>query len=340
MMKLDNIEIHNAVPVFNDSQGGWELPRYPRAVRDAMNTHARTISGRTTGVEVRFVLGGPQFCMTLRNLGGAASVVVRKGAFWAYRFPIGAGETLRILVGSPATLRGVQSQALHAAGWSADVWRIQFDGGDLLLHDIDPLGSSIRPPQPEEKPCLRWLAYGSSITNADEAGYPLVAAQLLPADVMNKGLSGSCHIEPEVADWFSSLTFDFATLELGINMRDSFEPHEFEKRTRYLLKRLRDSHPHTPLVLITHFLNRDHHCAGEPGVAAQRQAAYDAILRKLQQEADDPQLHLIEGTELLTDFGLLSADLIHPTHEGQAQMAANLVRRLRAILGINTDESA
>lgn len=331
-MNLEQIEVHNAVPVFSESQGGWELPRYPRAVRDKINTRARIISGRTTGVEVRFVTDAPQFHVTLRNLGGAASVVVRKGAFWVNRYPVGAGETQRIHVAKPETFNNVAEEALNTGGWSPDVWRIQFDGGEFVLQDIDPLGGSMRPPKPEEKPRLRWLAYGSSITNADEAGYPLVAAQLLPADVMNKGLSGSCHIEKEIADWFATLEFDFATLELGINMRDAFEPEEFEKRARYLLKAIRAHHPQTPLMLITHFLNRDHHLAGEPGLAAQRQVAFDQVLRQIHSEADDPYLHLIEGTGLLTDFGLLSADMIHPTHEGQAMMAVNLVEQLRTIL--------
>lgn len=331
-MKLDQIEIHNAVPVFNESQGGWELPRYPRSVRDVINNRARFISAKTTGVELRFVTGGPQFQLTIRNLGEAASVVVRRGAFWVNRYPVGAGETRRILVDQPMGLKGVQQASLDSGGWSSDAWRIQFDGGDLLLQDIDPLGASIRPPKQEEKPRLRWLAYGSSITNADEAGYALVAAQLLPADVMNKGLGGSCHIEQGIADWFASLEFDFATLELGINMRDGFEPDEFEKRARYLVRRLRESHPTAPLVLITHFLNKDHRVEGPAGLPAQRQAAFDEILRQIHSDAKDPHLHLLEGTTLLTDFHLLAADLIHPTHQGHAQMAMNLVSQLREIL--------
>ena len=119
-MNLEQVEIHNAVPVYNDSQGGWELPRYPRTVREKINTHARTISGRTTGVEVRFVTDAPQFCITLGNLGGAASVMVRKGAFWVNRYPVGPGETQRILVGNPDSLKGVRRESLDSGGWSSD----------------------------------------------------------------------------------------------------------------------------------------------------------------------------------------------------------------------------
>jgi lysophospholipase L1-like esterase len=332
-LNLESIEIHNAVPVFNESQQGWELPRYPRAVREVINTSARTISGKTTGVELRFVSSGPEFCLTVRTLGDPASITVRKGAFWVQQLDLGPGQTRRVLIRRPGT-NGVRKDILRGGGWSPDVWRIQFDGSDSLLQDIDPLGWEIRPPKAEEKPSLKWLAYGSSITNADDHGYPFVAAQLLHADVLNKGLSGSCHIEPEIADWFAILEFDLATLELGINMRDQFEPEEFEKRARYLVQRLCESHPQAHLVLLTHFLNRDHHPEGEPTRAGQRQQAFDAILRRIHADSRDPHLHLIEGTEILTDFHLLAADMIHPTHEGQAQMGVNLSERLKDVLQI------
>jgi lysophospholipase L1-like esterase len=155
---------------------------------------------------------------------------------------------------------------------------------------------------------------------------------MLQIDVLNKGLNGSCHVEPEVADWFSTLEFDLATLEIGINMRPNFEPEVFEKRSRYMVETLRNSHPDAILVLITHFLNGAHHLSGAPDDVARRQLAYDTILRQIQQDSNDEKLHLIEGTDLLTTFGLLSADMIHPTHEGHAQMGINLAERLRPLI--------
>jgi lysophospholipase L1-like esterase len=145
-------------------------------------------------------------------------------------------------------------------------------------------------------------------------------------------MSGSCHIESATADYLAGLSFDFATLELGINMRSAFDPPEFEGRVVYLLNKLREGHPETPLVLITHFLNKDHHLAAEPHAEARKQIAFDDILRRQHAERADANLHLLEGTELLTDFGLLAADLIHPTHEGHAQMGLRLAERLRGMI--------
>jgi hypothetical protein len=334
-MELKTIEIHNAVPEYSDALNGWQFPRYPKAVRDAMSTRGRWISAKSTGVELRFVSDRPEFTITLTNPGEQTDVTVRRGSFWYTKLRLEAGQTRRFLVSRPPNFGEIKPEVLNSGGWSPVVWRIQFDNTDLLLNEIDPLGGSLRPPLAAEKPSLRWLAYGSSITNADLEGYPFIAAQNLRVDVMNKGMSGSCHIEKEAAGWLSSLDFDFATLELGINMRGEFDPEQFEERTRYLLKVMRAKRPKAPLVLITHFLNREHHLASEPTQAAQRQSAFDEILRRLHKEAQDPLLHLIEGTELLTEFGLLAADMIHPTHEGHAQMGTNLATLLRPLISQN-----
>jgi len=331
-MHLDQIEIHNAVTEFSERFQGWELPRYPQAVRHALNARGRWIAAKTSGVEVRFVAGGPDVQVTLTNPGEAAKVTVRYGSFWHGELKLGAGETRAFLLSRPTGFATVQPDALHSAGWAPGVWRLQMEGDNLVLLDVDPLGQTLRPPNADEKPALRWLAYGSSITNADLLGYPHIAAMTLNVDVLNKGMSGSCHIEPEAVRWLAGLEFDFATLELGVNMRGIFEPDVFEARVRDLLTELRARKPNTPLVLITHFLNRDHHPLGEPGIGARHQLAYDAILRRIHAESTDPNMHLVEGTDILDNFGMLAADMIHPTHEGHARMGQNLAARLKAIL--------
>ncbi len=331
-MDLDAVEIHNAVPEYADHLNGWQLPRFPRAVRDAMSARGRWIAGLSSGVEVRFVVDGPDFKVTLANTGEATDITVRRGSFWHTKLHLEAGQTRCFLVSRPTGFGTVERVALTSGKWDPDLWRLQFSNTDCALLDIDPLGYPMRPPKPQEKPSLRWLAYGSSITNADLQGYVFIAAQQLRADVLNKGMSGACHIEPATADWLASLDFDFATLELGINMRGGYEPAEFEKRVRHLLKALRGRHPQAPLVLITHFLNRDHHVVGELSLAARHQLAYDTILLDIHSSSGDPNLHLIEGTEILDDFSLLGADFIHPTWEGQARMGRNLADRLKTIL--------
>ena len=328
---LDSIEVHNAEPEFHAGPGGWKFPRFDRRTRTGI--HGRNMAAQPTGVELRFVGDGPAASFTLQNHGERASVVLRKGAFFVARYEIASGSTRRFPISGGERLPQVTAEKQQSGGWSHEVWRIQLERGDLLLKELDGGEGDLRPPRAEEKPRLRWLAYGSSITHADLNGYPSVAAQVLPADVLNKGMSGSCHIENRTADYLAAQRFDLATLELGINMRSAFDPTEFERRVVYLLNKLREGRPETPLVLLTHFLNKDHHPVGEPPAEAGKQIAFDEVLRRQHRDRDDPHLHLIEGTELLTDFGLLAADLIHPTHEGQAQMGLRLAERLRGRIG-------
>jgi lysophospholipase L1-like esterase len=331
-MQLDLIEIHNAVPE-RAATGGWKLPRYPEPVRAALNTRGRWIAAQNAGVELRFVVDGPECAVTLRNPGEATEVHVYRGSFQMPHLPIGAGQTRRFLLARPAGWGDIEPAALRSGGWDPAVWRLRMDNADLELLEVDPLGSAIRPPLAAEKPALRWLAYGSSITHSFLHGYPQVAARTLHVDVLNKGMSGSCHIEPEAADWLATLDFDFATLELGINMRGAFEPDAFERRARHLVDKLRAARPQAPLVLITHFINREHQCTDASAVALLRQRAFDDALRRIHAGAADPRLHLIEGTEILDDFSLLAADLIHPTHDGHARMGQNLAARLRPLIG-------
>ena len=45
-----------------------------------------------------------------------------------------------------------------------------------------------------------------------------------------------------------------------------------------------------------------------------------------------PNAHLIEGPELLTDLGGLSADLIHPADYGMLEIGQRLADRLSGLL--------
>jgi hypothetical protein len=113
--------------------------------------------------------------------------------------------------------------ALHSAGWSPDAWRVVCDRGRIGLHDIDALRHAVRPPRSDETSELRWLAHGSSITHASFSSHTGFAARMLHADVQNKGLGGSCHIEPEPADCLAYLEWDLPLSDSGSICR-TFSP--------------------------------------------------------------------------------------------------------------------
>ena len=55
---------------------------------------------------------------------------------------------------------------------------------------------------------------------------------------------------------------------------------------------------------------------------------YRKILREVVATNENPNLHLIEGPDLLEDLSGLTADLIHPGDHGMAEMGQRLAERL------------
>ena len=165
------------------------------------------------------------------------------------------------------------------------------------------------------------------------AGYPAQAGRRLAVDVQNKGLSGGCFAEPELARFFcESCRWDLLTLELGINMRGHFGADEFARCCRAFVETCVTAGAGKPVVLITILTNG----ACLPGVEPElrcRELAYNACLRGLAREFEAHGAVLIEGAELLPELSLLKADLLHPTDIGQAVIAERLAVRLGPILG-------
>lgn len=176
------------------------------------------------------------------------------------------------------------------------------------------------------------MAYGSSITYGENGSLPYVAhaARRLAADVLNLGMSGSCHCEREMSNYLAAQEdWSFMTLELGVNMRDHLSADEFRERSGYLLDQLVSRHPGKPVAVITMYPN----FAMFPGSGiAEKDLQFNDILRTHVQRLSHPKLSLIEGSRVLDDLAGLSCDLIHPGDEGHLRMGENLARELAGIL--------
>jgi lysophospholipase L1-like esterase len=145
-------------------------------------------------------------------------------------------------------------------------------------------------------------------------------------------MSGSCYCEPEVASYLASEAWDFATLELGVNMRgEDISVKNFEQRARHFVQTLRKSHPCRPLFLITIFPNLDDFLT-PTRPAGLKNKAYREVLRNIHAEADDPYLRLIEGNTLLDRLDALSADFIHPSPSGHIRMGTRLADQMTPLL--------
>lgn len=314
---------------------GVLLSRLPRGVREALNRRARHVALEGVGCEIRFVSEHPDVRVFVAaqkpEFGEQLEIRVFRGDFEHSTHQIPPGQTSILALSVPDTFGSPQPHHLRQ-GFAPNVWRVQFGRGPGLFLGVDGLGGTIRPPQADELPGLSWLAYGSSITNSSLDGYPSVAARRLGVDVMNKGLSGACHCEPELADWLASgCAWDFATLELGVNMR-GMTPDQFGTRASYLVRQVVAMNPGKPVFLITIFPN----CLTEGIARTERicanDLAFNEILRGLVAEIESPDLHLVEGDQILDQFTGLRTDLLHPTPYGHAVMGLNLAEILRPVL--------
>jgi lysophospholipase L1-like esterase len=230
----------------------------------------------------------------------------------------------------------LQTGAFEGSAFSPRVWRVVFDG-PTLLHGVDRMGCVIRPPNADEKPRRRWLAYGSSITQGyspvtRQQCYVAQTARRLGVDVLNLGLSGACFIEPEFATWLGSRTdWDFITCELGVNLRTTVAPEEFERRARHLVETLTTAQPGKPVLLISPFTTGNDWLT-KPDLAARNTRGYEAALRRIADDFQNGSVHLLGGRKLLPGVAGLTCDLVHPSTEGHTLLATNLARSLTPLL--------
>ncbi len=333
---FSDIEFHNIAEL--DPFAGYPGPllrRYPRAVADSLENTASASEDASLS-ELRFVVvAGRRLALSLTALGGG-DLFVYRGDFVQNHLRLPAGVVIRHLLDfENDPYAKLRPEAFANQTFCRHVWRVVFDG-PTLLHGIDRMGATIRPPRADEKPARRWLAYGSSITHGftpvtRRQCYVAQTARRLGVDVLNLGLSGSCMCEKAAVDYLASRTdWDFITCELGVNMRAHYEPEVFAQRVRYLVETLTASHPGKPVVLISPFTSAADF-AIEPTRDSRRTAAYREILSSLATEFSPRAVHLLDGREILPEFGGLNCDFVHPSSEGHTLMAENLAARLRAL---------
>lgn len=329
---LPPIEFHNTpAPEPSPTGSGWILPRYPRQAYDTFASPGFLTGQESTGVELRFVTDARHLRVFLSPMNQTSDVTVFKGDFQHTTHTLAPGVVHCIQLTPPDNLATIRPEALRTS-FSPDVWRVALDRGTLVFHGIDTFGRPLRPPTAAEKPAVRWLAYGSSITHSNRNGYPQLAARRLGVDVQNKGQSGSCYIDPAAIEFIAAeCDWDILTLEMGINLRPVITADDFEARARRMVARCVEAKPGRPVVLITLFRNAADHLIA-PDESTAKQTAFNEILRAIARENRDRNVHLVEGTDIVTDLTLLSTDLVHPTDRGHARMAENLAAFLKPLI--------
>ncbi len=172
----------------------------------------------------------------------------------------------------------------------------------------------VEPPEKEAVPGKTYLAYGSSITHgslglASPFSYVFRISQLLHCDYINMGYAGMARLEEQMAEYLCARKdWDFATLELGINMlSEEFSVELFESRVKRFVEIMAaDGRP----VFVTDIY-------GFNDKWQEKAAIYREIVRKY---ASDKLIY-VNGLDLLNHPAFVSQDMVHPTAEGQLQIA-------------------
>ncbi|MDF2609602.1 MAG: lipase [Lachnospiraceae bacterium] len=343
-MIFDNLEFHNVMELQKiEGLAGVRLQRYPESVRNELGykdlMKGRIVSQNSNGCEIRFVTDAKHIRLYLSSLDSDGEIIVYNGTFFHSIHTFKSGAVKAIDLEENERFDEILPEMLQGYAFSHKVWRIFMSKrSSVVYHGIDTYGYTRRPPLESEKPKLRWLAYGSSITQGLNAtshnkAYIQQAAMRLGVDVLNQGLSGTCYCEKAVADYIANRNdWDFVTLELGVNMRGPFTTEQFEARASYLIKTVADKHPDKPIFVITIYPNRAVYFKNEQDVFRVRNEEFIQKLHSICNELNRKNIHLIKGDTILTDFSALSSDLIHPSDYGHTIMGENLAKQIKDIM--------
>lgn len=337
-MIYENVELHNVEEVIPVEGGGVLLQRVPESVRQKLNEGAQMRMRQPDNAEIRFVGDGP-VRVTVSSR-GTTRVSLFHGVFDGRERYVVGREPMTIEVRPHARLEQLEESYWRELPFAPRVFRLILGGPQrepLILHGVE--GKGVRPPDPEDLPGIRYLAYGTSITHGFDAEGPHLTyvgqtAWHLGADLINLGVGGSAHCEPELADYMAGRKdWGIASLALSVNMQ-GFALDEFYRRVAHMVNAVAGKNPGKPVACITLYpYFRDF---GISDAGAQyggtpeefRQALRDAVAACPHNNA-----HLIEGPDILTDMAGLTADLIHPGDHAMILMGRNLGERLKGLLG-------
>lgn len=344
-MIYKNTELHNCYDIVSDAYSGeMKMIRVPERVREAMSPIGRQYTAyNTPNTEIRFCMNRDEAEITLQifhpkgNSYGNQALKVYFGCFQEDGLRIITDEECKLVIHRPENMELLkQITRKHQLPFDPEVVRIIAPGDCHLM--LAEVAGDVRPPGKEELPNLRWLAYGSSITQGcyglhPQGAYAAVAARKLKADLLNLGFGGSALLEPEMADFIAERhDFDFLTMEMGINMVWDIE-HQcigdadfFRKRVDYFVSRIADAHPDKWIFCLDIFPNKDDY-TGEGQSDCYRQIVKEKVTGMKRE-----RLVWLDGRKYLNIPDGLCVDLLHPSAQGCMEIGERLADDLRNIL--------
>ena len=328
-MEFRGIELHNIRElIFNPESGGYKMRRMPTRIAEYMSANTFACSG----AELRFVPIDDEVRIKIRKVGGGVSNLavfygsVQSGWQNLYK-PVG-DEACEIVIPKSKNLETLEKiTADNGFAFSPAVVRLITQSSEYEIFDVV---GRCRPPYPSELPEKTYLAYGSSIThgslamhNADT--YAVRLSEYFGCDYLNLGFAGNACLEAEVADYIAEeCEFDFATLEMGINLFNKIDVDEFRRRVEYFVSKIAKSHPNKKIFCIDMFyMSRDIYDIDNP---ESKHNLFRGVVKDTVAKLALPNTVYVEGLKIMNGSRWLSEDLTHPNARGVAELSGNLAK--------------
>lgn len=330
-MHYQNVELHNITEVQEQTNGSVRLQRLPDTVRQCMSEKGTFRGLAASNAEIRFLCDTPHVKVTLSCANDVRFCVAHGSFLHPEVRHLKGGQPQTFEIGMPSDLRALKPQYQEDLYFAPKVFRILLPCDTMYFHAVE--GENIRPPSASQVPGVRYLAYGTSITEGARATMPHLsyvahAARRLRVDLLNFGMSGACHIEPELVDFMAEgVDWDLATLWLSVNMVRYFEEPVFRERVEYAIDRIAGSHPECPVLCLTMAPFHIGLCADQEEWVPKAEA-FRQIVREAANSSTHSNVHLIEGSEVAASTDGLSADCVHPSDYGMFEIGHALAERL------------
>lgn len=324
---VNNALIHNAAEITPYENGGYLLSKLPTSVSANLSDTGKLVNHFSSGMELRFFINSKEASVTLSKpklTSGdpvQADVLVYKGDSLYKTYTIDA---------SKSTIKFTKDE------FKNEMVRVLFYYRSICIHDIS---GDIRVPTDSEQNENYAVFYGSSITNGYNANsadktFVYQISKNLNVDAYNLGLSGSCLLEPEIAEYLTTLdNVSFMSIAMGANMHgDTIS--EFKSKVTNFLKILGSNVTDIPIFCVDQIYNYDDKAGGTNSKTEQMRNAVKQAVNELGYS----NLYYVNGLKLMnTASGLNSADGIsddstHPNQYGVDMVAENFTRIIQNLL--------
>ena len=329
-MIFKNIDFHNVEEITQNNDGSYSLHRVPVSLEEKLTEHDGSKQNRANvGIELRFVMKSD--VVKIRFKASEGSKIVSTTIFVGDLYHsateyITDSDSEIVLQKAKLDPMKCNKNAYNyfEPMFDSSVIRISLQSGWVNFIDVE---GDVAPPTPELLPKKKMFAYGSSITSASgairfENGYSARTAEALGYDATIKGYPGSCCMQPEMADYIAKQEFDFAILELGVNILN-VGPEEFGKRLTYLLDKVCNTNKDKRFFLISPFFMRDDYGVDKPSVLFRRE--FTRVLNELKLQ----NAVYIDGLTLFGNPKHLNTDSVHPDPRGHEIIAERLVKIIK-----------